>query len=107
MPGGLAGIAPGRISLRHLHRTALELLSKRPSYLRAIPLRRGKVRERSLAKVPILLVVGRREAEQRQVAVRRHGDSARPVLALGECVSALAGEAQPQDTTGRKDTPMN
>ncbi len=66
-----------------------------------------KVREHSLAKVPVLLVVGRREAEQRQVAVRRLGDSARPVLALGECVSALAAEAQPPDTTGGTDTPMN
>ena len=69
MAGGSAGITPGRISLRHLRRTALELLSKRPSYLHAIPLRRGKVREHSRAEVPVLLVVGRREAEQRQVAV--------------------------------------
>ena len=59
-----------------------------------------KVREHSLAKVPVLLVVGRREAEQRQVAVRQLGDSARPVLALGECVSALAEEARP---TGKTD----
>jgi threonyl-tRNA synthetase len=66
-----------------------------------------KVREHSLAKVPVLLVVGRREAEQRQVAVRRLGDSARPVLALDECVSALTAEARPPDTTGGTDTPMN
>ena len=56
-----------------------------------------KVREHSLAKVPVLLVVGRREAENRQVAVRRLGDSARPVLALAECVSALQDEARPPD----------
>jgi len=54
-----------------------------------------KVREHSLPKVPVLLVVGRREAEQRQVAVRRLGDAARPVLTLAECVAALAIEAQP------------
>ena len=58
-----------------------------------------KVREHSLAKVPVLLVVGRREAERRQVAVRRLGDSARPVLALDECVSALVDGAWPPDTT--------
>lgn len=62
-----------------------------------------KVREHSLAKVRVPLVVGRREAEQRQVAVRRLGDSAQPVLALDECVSALAAEVQPLDTTGKAD----
>ena len=59
-----------------------------------------KVREHSIAKVPVLLVFGRREAEQRQVAVRRLGDDARPVMALAECVSALAVEAQPAYTSG-------
>ena len=56
-----------------------------------------KVREHSLAKVPVLLVVGRREAENGQVAVRRLGETAQPVLALDECVSALAIEARPPD----------
>lgn len=96
MAGGSAGITPGRISLRHLRhlrRTALGPLSKRLSYLHAFPLRRGKVREHSLAKFPVFLVVGRREADQQQVAVRQLGDSARPVLALGEYVSALAAES--------------
>ena len=61
-----------------------------------------KFREPSLAKVPVFLVVGRREAEQRQVAVRRLGASERPVMALDKCVSALSAEAQPPDTAGRK-----
>ena len=65
------------------------------------------VREHSLAKVPVPLVVGRREAEGRQVAVRRLGDSAQPVLALAECVTALAAEAQPPDKMGGTDTPVN
>ena len=60
-----------------------------------------KVREHSLAKVPVLLVVGRREAEQRQVAARRLGHSAQPVLALDECVTALADEAQLPGATPR------
>ena len=65
-----------------------------------------KVREHSLAKVPVLLVVGRREAEGRQVAVRRLGDSAQPVLTLDECVAALTAEASAPDTAGGTDTPM-
>ena len=64
-----------------------------------------KVREHSLAKVPVLLVVGRREAEHRQVAVRRLGDPARPVLALDACVTALSAEATAPDTTGGTDIP--
>ncbi|MYD93459.1 MAG: hypothetical protein F4Y02_07165 [Chloroflexi bacterium] len=58
-----------------------------------------KVRKRSLAKVPVLLVAGRREAERRQVAVRRLGDSAQPALALAGCVSALPAEAEPPGAT--------
>jgi threonyl-tRNA synthetase len=54
-----------------------------------------KVREHSLAKVPIILVVGRREAEQRSVALRRLGGSAQESLALGEAVARLKEEAEP------------
>ena len=57
-----------------------------------------KVREHSLTKVPVLPVAGRRGADQRQVAVRQLGDSARPVPALGECVSALAAESSQPGT---------
>ncbi len=63
-----------------------------------------KVREHSLAKVPVLLVVGRREAENGRVAVRRLGETAQPVLALDECVSALAIEAQPPDAAASETT---
>src|SRR3954466_4411687 len=54
-----------------------------------------KVREHSLAKVPVMLVVGRREAEQRSVALRRLGGSAQGSLALGEAVARLKEEAAP------------
>jgi threonyl-tRNA synthetase len=54
-----------------------------------------KVREYSLAKVPVILVVGRREAEQRSVALRRLGGSAQESLALGEAVARLKEEAEP------------
>jgi threonyl-tRNA synthetase len=52
-----------------------------------------KVREHSLAKVPVMLVVGRREAENRAVAVRRLGGNAQEALALGEAVARLTAEA--------------
>ena len=42
-----------------------------------------KVREHSLAKVPVLVVVGKREAEERTVALRRLGGANQEVLALG------------------------
>jgi len=52
-----------------------------------------KVREHSLAKVPVMLVVGRREAVNRSVAVRRLGGKEQEVLALGEAVARLRAEA--------------
>jgi threonyl-tRNA synthetase len=57
----------------------------------------AKVREHSLAHVPVLVVVGRREAEQRTVALRRLGSQAQDVVALSEAVSRLASEATPPD----------
>jgi threonyl-tRNA synthetase len=52
-----------------------------------------KVREHSLAKVPIMLVVGRREAANRSVAMRRLGGKEQEALALGEAVARLKQEA--------------
>ena len=54
-----------------------------------------KVREHSLAKVPVIAVVGGREAEGRKVALRRLGGKAQEILALDEAVSRLAEEAGP------------
>ena len=56
-----------------------------------------KVREHSLAKVPALLVVGKREAEEGTVAVRRLGEQAQAVMTLAEAVAALKAEATPPD----------
>jgi threonyl-tRNA synthetase len=52
-----------------------------------------KVREHSLAKVPVLLVVGKREAENRSVAVRRLGVEKQEVLALEDALNRLQAEA--------------
>uniref|UniRef100_UPI0024A853E1 threonine--tRNA ligase n=1 Tax=Komagataeibacter saccharivorans TaxID=265959 RepID=UPI0024A853E1 len=57
----------------------------------------AKVREHSLARVPVILVVGRKEAEENTVAMRRLGGKAQDVLPLDEAVSALAYEALPPD----------
>jgi len=52
-----------------------------------------KVREHSLAKIPALLVVGKREAETRGVAIRRLGGKEQEILALDEAVARLKAEA--------------
>jgi threonyl-tRNA synthetase len=57
----------------------------------------AKVREHSLAHVPVLAVVGRREAEQRSVALRRLGSDKQEVLSLEDAVRALSEEALPPD----------
>jgi threonyl-tRNA synthetase len=57
-----------------------------------------KVREHSMAKVPLLLVVGKREAEEGTIAVRRLGsDEHQKVISLDEAVALFAAEAVPPD----------
>ncbi len=57
----------------------------------------AKVREHSLARVPMILVVGRREAEAATVALRRLGGAAQTLMPLADAVAALAREAMPPD----------
>ncbi len=52
-----------------------------------------KVREHSLAKIPIMLVVGRREAAGRSVALRRLGGNDQEALALTDAVARLSQKA--------------
>ena len=56
-----------------------------------------KVREHSVAKVPVLLVVGRREAEERTVSIRRLGAKEQETLRLEDALTAFAAEATPPD----------
>jgi threonyl-tRNA synthetase len=57
-----------------------------------------KVREHSLAKVPLLLVVGKREAEEGTVAVRRLGsEDHQKMMSLDEAIALFAAEAVPPD----------
>jgi threonyl-tRNA synthetase len=56
-----------------------------------------KVRQHSLAKTPNLLVLGRREAENRSVTLRKLGVDKQESLALEAAISMLAAEAVPPD----------
>jgi threonyl-tRNA synthetase len=56
-----------------------------------------KVREHLLAKVPVLLVVGKREAEEKTVSLRRLGDQQSQVMPLDKAIAMLADEAVPPD----------
>jgi threonyl-tRNA synthetase len=56
-----------------------------------------KVREHSLAKVPALLVVGRKEAAERMVSIRRLGSDGQQVMPLDQALKMLADEAIPPD----------
>jgi len=56
-----------------------------------------KVREHSLAKVPVILVCGKREAENRTVNVRRLGSRDQAEENLDAVVASLAAEAVPPD----------
>ncbi len=57
-----------------------------------------KVREHSLAKVPVILVVGRREAEEGSVNMRRLGSQNQVSMSLADAITTLADEAVPPDT---------
>ncbi|MBU6498742.1 MAG: threonine--tRNA ligase, partial [Rhodospirillales bacterium] len=57
----------------------------------------AKVRTHSLQHVPVIAVVGRKEAEGRMVALRRLGGEAQEVVPLEEAVRRLADEAMPPD----------
>ncbi len=56
-----------------------------------------KVREHSLAKVPVLLVVGKKEAAGRTVSIRRLGSQEQTQMALDAALKLLAEEATPPD----------
>jgi threonyl-tRNA synthetase len=56
-----------------------------------------KVREHSLAKVPVILVVGKREMDERTVNLRRLGSQEQKSFRLEEAVALLNDEATPPD----------
>ena len=66
-------------------RSELDLRNEKISY---------KVREHSVTKVPAILVVGKREAEERTVAIRRLGGKSQDVKSLADAIAALSEEAR-------------
>ncbi|WP_026623361.1 threonyl-tRNA synthetase [Ensifer sp. WSM1721] len=56
-----------------------------------------KVREHSVTKVPVIVVCGRREAEERSVNIRRLGSQAQTAMSLEEAVASLSAEALAPD----------
>jgi threonyl-tRNA synthetase len=69
-------------------RVALDLRNEKVGY---------KVREHSLQKVPAMAVVGRKEADNKTVALRRLGGETQTVMGLEDALVALAQEAEPPD----------
>jgi threonyl-tRNA synthetase len=79
----------GEIERRFLEagiRTEIDLRNEKINY---------KVREHSLAKVPIIAVAGRREAEEGTVALRRLGSKEQEFLALDDAVARIKQQAAP------------
>ncbi len=64
----------------------------------------AKIREHSVNHVPVIAVVGRKEAEQRTVALRRLGSEAQEILPLEDAVALLSAEALPPDLRRAQDS---
>ena len=75
-------------------RTDLDLRNEKINY---------KVREHSLTKVPVLLILGRREAEEKTVSIRRFGTKEQSSAPLDEAIEMLTREIVPPDLA-RRDT---
>lgn len=54
-----------------------------------------KVREHALKKIPVQIALGGREAENRTVTIRRHGEDKTQTLPLAEAIALLTGDARP------------
>ncbi|MEO0363877.1 MAG: threonine--tRNA ligase [Pseudomonadota bacterium] len=57
-----------------------------------------KVREHSLAKIPVILAVGKREVESGEVAVRRLGSKGQKVMSADACIESLLAEVVSRET---------
>jgi threonyl-tRNA synthetase len=63
-----------------------------------------KIREHSLAKVPVILVIGKRETEQETVNMRRLGSQDQRTFALSDALQELSAESVPPDIRRRRST---
>ncbi len=104
-------LAPVQIVVATIVSEADEYAREAAALLRARGLRVGldlrnekinyKVREHSHAKVPVIAVVGAREAQERKVSLRRLGSQGQEIEGLDDAAVILAGEATPPDLRGR------
>ena len=69
---------------KHNLRVELDLRNEKINY---------KIRELSLQKIPYIFVIGKREAEQKTVTIRKLGLETQEILALQAAVDKLAKEA--------------
>ncbi|AEH79405.1 threonine--tRNA ligase [Sinorhizobium meliloti] len=63
-----------------------------------------KVREHSVTKVPVIVVCGKREAEERSVNIRRLGSQGQTAMSLDEAVASLSAEAMAPDLKRRSNS---
>ncbi|MDH3273904.1 MAG: threonine--tRNA ligase [Gammaproteobacteria bacterium] len=97
-------LAPRQVEVLTITSDADDYASEIVTALRAAGLRAGcdlrnekisyKVREHSVAKVPVLLAVGQREVDEHNVAVRRLGSKQQTVLSLDNAIAQLTEEVQ-------------
>ena len=100
-------LAPVQVVVATITSDASEFAEQAAARLRAAGLRvetdlrnekiNYKVREHSLAKTPVIAVVGRKEAETGQVALRRFGSDGQQILTLDAAAAELARDAMPPD----------
>ncbi|WFU10616.1 threonine--tRNA ligase [Rhizobium sp. CB3090] len=62
-----------------------------------------KIREHSVTKVPVIIVCGKKEAEERSVNIRRLGSQAQTAMSLDEAIASLALEATPPDILRKRE----
>ena len=55
-----------------------------------------KVREHSIAKVPVIIAVGRREVADGTVSIRRLGRKGQQIMSLDEAIATLSAESAPE-----------
>ncbi len=100
-------LAPVQVVLAPITSDADDYAMEVRSQLRALGLRveadlrnekiNYKVREHSLAKVPVILAVGKREMEEKTVSVRRLGSQNQTMMSLADAITSLVAEAVPPD----------
>ncbi len=100
-------LAPRQVVVASIVSDADEFVEEVVAELKAVGLRAEadvrnekinyKVREHSLAKVPVILAIGGREVENRTVTVRRLGEKQTSTVELGQIIAELSDEALPPD----------